>query len=154
MNQDHMSCEDFFFLFKLSFTLTFPVKCNNRMLCFKSLVRPSCYENNMFEKIDLTFDGLMILLTGYNQLIREKQKPALCCYVILGMTAFPPSWVAELSGKTRALLPWGQQAKWLNLCSFPLSTALDLMSGKLYFLKPTFFFFLLFLLFLSWSLNL
>lgn len=31
----------------------------------------------MFEKIDLTFDGLTILLTGYNQLIRKKQKPSL-----------------------------------------------------------------------------
>lgn len=65
----------------------------------------------MFEKIDLTFDGLTILLTGYNQLIREKQKPSLYCYVILGMTAFTQSWVGELLGQTRAPLPWGQQSK-------------------------------------------
>ena len=61
------------------------------MLCFK-LVRPSCYEHNMFEKIDLTFDGLRILLTGYNQLIREKQKPSLYSHVFLGMTSAPSEW--------------------------------------------------------------
>lgn len=40
----------------------------------------------MFEKMDLTFDGLMTLLTGYNQFIREKQKPFLHSHVILSMT--------------------------------------------------------------------
>lgn len=43
----------------------------------------------MFEKIDLTFDGLTILLTGYNQLIREKQKPSLCHHLFLGTAATP-----------------------------------------------------------------
>lgn len=61
------------------------------MLCFK-LVRSSCYENNMFEKIDLTFDGLTILLTGYNQLISEKQKPSLYSHVFLSMTSIPSKW--------------------------------------------------------------
>lgn len=92
------------------------------MLCFY-LVRHSCYENNMFEKIDLTFDGLTILLTGYNQLIREKQKPSLYGLVFLSMTTSPPSGLGELAGQTGALSPRGQQSDriyFLFLCPLPL----------------------------------
>lgn len=53
----------------------------------------------MFENIDLTFDGLTILLTGYNQLIREKQKPSLYSYVFLRMTTFPPSGMVRFQGR-------------------------------------------------------
>lgn len=42
--------------------------------------------------MDLTFDGLTILLTGYNQLIREKQKPSLCRHVFLGTAGTPSEW--------------------------------------------------------------
>lgn len=65
----------------------------------------------MFEKIDLTFDGLTILLTGYNQLIRKKQKPSLYSHVFLGMTTFPRSGVGERSGRAGASWPQGQHSK-------------------------------------------
>lgn len=78
----------------------------------------------MFEKIDLTFDGLTILLTGYNQLIREKQKPSLYSLVFLGMTTSPPSGLGELAGQTGALLPQGRSQSdriyFLFLCPLPL----------------------------------
>lgn len=77
------------------------------MLCFK-LGRHSCYENDMFEKIDLTFDGLTVLLTGYNQLIREKQKPSLYSHVFLGMTSVPSQWGG-----------WAFRANWGFIASGP-----------------------------------
>lgn len=99
MNQDHVSCKTFFFLLLIEFHLNMLSEMRQKDALFQQLVRPSCYENNMFEKIDLTFDGLTILLTGYNQLIRKKQKPSLYSHVFLGMTAFPWSGVGECSGR-------------------------------------------------------
>lgn len=55
--------------------------------------------------MDLTFDGLMTLLTGYNQLIREKQKPLLYNHVILSMTELL-SWWVSVQGTLGLRLLW------------------------------------------------
>ena len=56
--------------------------------------------------MDLTFDGLMTLLTGYNQLIREKQKPLLYHHVILSMTELLLSWWVSVQGTLGLHLLW------------------------------------------------
>lgn len=82
--------------------------------------------------MDLTLDGLMTPLTGYNQLIREKQKALLCSHAILSMTEFLLSQWVSIQGK----LGTSSVASWP--LSLPLATALDLMKGNTTFLSPQF----------------
>lgn len=56
--------------------------------------------------MDLTFDGLMTLLTGYNQLIREKQKALLYSHAILSMIEFLLSGWVSVQGKMGLSLLW------------------------------------------------
>lgn len=83
--------------------------------------------------MDLTFDGLMTLLTGYNQLIREKQKALLCSHAILSMTEFLLSRWVSIQGKLGTSSSVASRP-----LSLPPATALDRMKGNATFLSPRF----------------
>lgn len=83
--------------------------------------------------MDLTFDGLMTLLTGYNQLIREKQKALLCSHAILSMTEFLLSRWVSIQGKLGTSSSVASRP-----LSLPPATALDRMKGNATFLSPQF----------------